>query len=144
MLAFWSLGTDIPIQKGLGCSWKPRRGSVWMTRPHSTVEKCTTGMACQTGHLQAFEKLKTGVLQRSAVKEKKEQKEFHIWKSSLLAFNMWMFECFLKRPQTSHSGELPRGQDGAGSLKVSVPAGPSVAVAPSNFQSGGWAISCKI
>ena len=57
---------------------------------------------------------------------------------------MWMFECFLKRPQTSHSGsvptqtygELPRGQDGAGSLKVSVPAGPSVAVAPNNFQSG--------
>ena len=41
---------------------------VWMTRPHSTVEKCTTGMACQTRHLQAFEKLKTGVLQRSAVK----------------------------------------------------------------------------
>ena len=39
-----------------------------MTRPHSTVEKCTTGMACQTRHLQAFEKLKTGVLQRSAVK----------------------------------------------------------------------------
>ena len=40
-----------------------------MTRPHSTVEKCTTGMACQTRHLQAFEKLKTGVLQRSAVKD---------------------------------------------------------------------------
>ena len=39
-----------------------------MTRPHSTVEKCTTGMACQTRHLQAFEKLKTGVLQQSAVK----------------------------------------------------------------------------
>jgi len=42
--------------------------TVWMTRPHSTVEKCTTEMACQTRHLQAFEKLKTGVSQRSAVK----------------------------------------------------------------------------
>ena len=42
-----------------------------MTRPHTTVEKCTTEMACQTRHLQAFEKLKTGVTQRSAVKEMK-------------------------------------------------------------------------
>ena len=52
------------------CCWRGAFAflSVWMTRPYSTVEKCTTEMACQTRHLQAFEKLKTGVSQRSAVK----------------------------------------------------------------------------
>ena len=38
--------------------------------------------------------------------KKKEQKEFQR-KSSLLAFNLWMSECFLKKPQTSDSGSVP-------------------------------------